>query len=140
MSDSPGKTAKITKIKNNAVCLIAIGVFWVVSTILTETACLVKGFIGLPCPACGITRAILALLRGNLRESLHFYPLLLPFAAVMLGGNLLKKHKRLTKILQISLLGMIFAVYAVRMTLLFPHTEPMTVNGHSLLLQIARLV
>jgi hypothetical protein len=30
---------------------------------------------GQPCPGCGLTRATLALLRGDLAASLHFHPL-----------------------------------------------------------------
>lgn len=32
---------------------------------------------GLPCPTCGVTRALLALARGDLRESLCCHPLAL---------------------------------------------------------------
>jgi len=32
-------------------------------------------FFGVPCPGCGLTRATLAMLRGDLGAALHFHPL-----------------------------------------------------------------
>ncbi len=43
-----------------------------------------------PCPGCGMTRATLALLRGDLRSALHFHPLvlvILPTLIVFFGVN-----------------------------------------------------
>lgn len=36
--------------------------------------CLVRRTIGIPCPACGVTRAADALLRGRPVESVHHHP------------------------------------------------------------------
>lgn len=44
-------------------------------------ACLIKGVTGVPCPSCGTTRAIEALLRGRFMDSL----LLNPFGIVVLS-------------------------------------------------------
>ena len=49
-------------------------------------------FFGIPCPGCGLTRATLALLRGDVGAALHFHPLvfvLTPLAAYALGTTLL---------------------------------------------------
>lgn len=43
-----------------------------------------------PCPGCGLTRATLALLHGDVAESLHFHPLagiIAPLVAIMLAYN-----------------------------------------------------
>lgn len=37
--------------------------------------CPLASAFGIPCPGCGLTRATLALLRGDLRSALHFHPL-----------------------------------------------------------------
>ena len=37
--------------------------------------CPLAGVFGIPCPGCGLTRASLALLHGQLRQALHFHPL-----------------------------------------------------------------
>jgi hypothetical protein len=39
--------------------------------------CPMAGTFGVPCPGCGLTRATLALFRGDLRAALHFHPLVL---------------------------------------------------------------
>ena len=37
--------------------------------------CPMAGSLGIPCPGCGLTRATLALLRGDVGTALHFHPL-----------------------------------------------------------------
>ena len=74
--------------------------------------CPVKSLTGLPCPGCGLTRAAVALVRGEWRESLDlhaFAPLLLvavgaaAFASVLPGAQrasfaaLLGRAERRTK-------------------------------------------
>jgi hypothetical protein len=39
------------------------------------TVCALRRFAGLPCPGCGLTRAFLALSRGDLEAAIHFHPL-----------------------------------------------------------------
>ncbi|MBL7912112.1 MAG: DUF2752 domain-containing protein [Bacteroidia bacterium] len=41
--------------------------------------CSVKGLLGVDCPGCGMQRAFIALLRGDLVESLSLNASLLPF-------------------------------------------------------------
>ncbi|MDC0745756.1 DUF2752 domain-containing protein [Polyangium mundeleinium] len=36
-----------------------------------------------PCPGCGLTRAALALATGDLREAIHFHPLVIPVVPVV---------------------------------------------------------
>ena len=50
--------------------------------------CPIAGSLGIPCPGCGLTRASLALLRGDWHEALHFHPLvwlLLPVGVGFVG-------------------------------------------------------
>jgi Protein of unknown function (DUF2752) len=42
--------------------------------------CPMAGLLGVPCPGCGLTRATLALLHGNVREALHLHPLVFVLA------------------------------------------------------------
>lgn len=42
------------------------------------TICPLAGLLGIPCPSCGLTRASLALLRGELRSALSIHPAVLP--------------------------------------------------------------
>ncbi|MGQ9847335.1 MAG: DUF2752 domain-containing protein [Bacteroidales bacterium] len=37
-----------------------------------------KKFLGIECPGCGMQRSLIALLKGNLYESLQLFPALIP--------------------------------------------------------------
>lgn len=46
-----------------------------VSSINELNFCAVKSFLGIPCPGCGLTRSISALVHGQLRASIDAHPL-----------------------------------------------------------------
>lgn len=51
--------------------------------------CPLASSFGIPCPGCGLTRATLALLRGDVRAALHLHPLvwlLTPLFSSFVGG------------------------------------------------------
>lgn len=43
-----------------------------------QGACMYKKFLGIECPGCGMQRSLIALLKGNLCESLQLFPALIP--------------------------------------------------------------
>ncbi|MDD4150789.1 MAG: DUF2752 domain-containing protein [Bacteroidales bacterium] len=45
--------------------------------------CPVKQVTGLPCPGCGMQRAIIELIRGNIIESIISYPALIPLIIML---------------------------------------------------------
>ena len=47
------------------------------------SGCLWKEVLHVPCPACGVTRAIVSLLQGNVADALRLNPLGLPLAALL---------------------------------------------------------
>lgn len=47
--------------------------------------CPTAAVLGIPCPGCGLTRATLALLHGDLRGALRFHPLVLVIAPLYIG-------------------------------------------------------
>lgn len=59
------------------------GYVWLVFNILRPRVasdpraevCLMKHLINVPCPSCGSTRSVVALLNGNLSEALHWNPI-----------------------------------------------------------------
>ncbi len=71
----------------SSVALTAGGVFYAVSPVHPSIACPFRALTGLPCPLCGMTRAVTAAMRGDIIASLRFQPagiLLLVFAAFLL--------------------------------------------------------
>jgi hypothetical protein len=47
--------------------------------------CPLAGTLGVPCPGCGLTRATMALLRGDLAGALRFHPLVWLLAPLFVG-------------------------------------------------------
>ena len=52
--------------------------------------------LGAPCPGCGMTRAMAALLRGDLPASLRWHPLALPLALAAAGALALALNEGIT--------------------------------------------
>ncbi len=85
---------------------------------LTGVNCIVRRIFGVPCPCCGMTRAALALLRGDLSGSLAAHPMLLP--AIL--GILLVAHRghfgrmtRLADVLAILCAASVAVCYVLRL-------------------------
>ena len=47
--------------------------------------CPLASAFGIPCPGCGLTRATLALLHGDVRAALHFHPLVWLLSPLFIG-------------------------------------------------------
>ena len=92
---------------------------------VTGSICLIRGLTGIPCPSCGMSRAIIAVINGDIINAFKFHPLFwLPFVALLL---IIFKRRFFKKILICSII-LIMLVYILRMTMLFPHIEPMQYN------------
>jgi len=66
-----------------------------------QLPCFYKSVLGIECPGCGMQRAFIDLLRGDLIGSLKFYPALIPTIAmlVLLVVHVFGKVKNGAKIL-----------------------------------------
>lgn len=99
---------------------------------------------GIPCPACGITRATLLLLTGHFRESFQMHPLLI---LVILGiityviiKKRLKNYRFFIKIYVIICLVIFVVFYIYRMKLYYPNLEPMVYRQDNYLHKIVILI
>lgn len=48
-----------------------------------QMSCTFQKYFGVSCPGCGMQSALIALLKGNLWESIQIYPALLPMLSIL---------------------------------------------------------
>ena len=129
-------TKKIKFIK--LLSLIVIGIFIIFLLMkkfssITGSICLIRGVIGVPCPSCGMSRAITEVINGDIIKAFKFHPLVwLPFV-VMFFLILKRKYFKFILIIAITLL---MTVYILRMSFLFPNVEPMKYNEKAIFNQL----
>jgi hypothetical protein len=70
--------------------MLGAGVVWSRFPVHPPLACPLRTLTGIPCPLCGMTRAVVAALHGHLLESLRFNPagILVVLVAVTLVAGL----------------------------------------------------
>ena len=58
--------------------------------------CFIKSHFGFDCPGCGMQRAVIALLRGDVIQSVHYHPALIPLilSCLALLIHLKMKHPK----------------------------------------------
>ena len=119
-----------TESGRGALALAAGVVLWLVISFITGSLCWLQAVVGLPCPGCGSVRAVRYLVHGSFRDAFVSHPLILVslaliayFAArfVFFKGN---AQNRIEKWLILFLVAVYVLLYAFRMFLFFPHTEP----------------
>lgn len=112
--------------------------------VMTGGLCPFQGMLGIPCPACGSTRAILLLIKGDLAGSLNMNPMALLFLLCIMNeirvcyfkrGDPKKAMILLCVTVLISVL-----VYFVRMKLYFPFREPYLIEKRSLLFRLLQIL
>jgi len=113
------------------------GIALVLSLLFGITPCIVYHVLGVPCPACGLTRAFISLARLDFRQAFAYHPLffLVVFLPLLAWERI---SPRLRNILAFSLLGVFIVVWIARMILLFPDVPPMTYNYYSLFERLFR--
>ena len=83
---------------------------------LMGITCPIKALTGVSCPGCGMTRAWLAMMRGDLHSAFHYHPLfLLPAFALLVF--IYRKHipQRLLKGGCVLFIFLFLLVYVLRM-------------------------
>lgn len=103
------------------ITLLAAVLIYMAVMVKLRIFCPIRHFTGIPCPGCGMSRALGCLLRLDIRGSLRCNPALLPcMGAIMILINretcLLERVSLRVKDILIALgLGFTVAVYIVRM-------------------------
>lgn len=112
-----------------------------VLTLFFGTCCPLRIFTGLPCPACGTIRSLLALLRLDFRSALWYQPVmpLLIMFFVFFCYKRYIKHQT-DKGLFLNILGIIFVIglfaYIYRMYKYYPTRPPLEYTPNNILSSI----
>ena len=118
-------------IKTYLILTIIGGIAFVLSLFAGISPCIIYHVTGLPCPACGLTRAFISLAHLEWRQAFFYHPLF--FLAPLVPLLMLERvPPRWRNILSFAVLGVFFAVWIVRMVLFFPDTPPLDYNSDSL--------
>ena len=72
-----------------------------------QLPCIYQKVLGIPCPACGLQRSFIELLKGDIIESLTIYPPLIPVLILftLFGLNLLFRFRNGAFLLKVSALA-----------------------------------
>lgn len=107
-------------------------------------ACISKLITGLPCPACGMSRAAEFFVKGQIKESMQMQPL---FFLLIIGTILLvlcryvfRGHEAVLKYYAVFLIGFAIVFYVYRMIRYFPDMAPMTYRRENLLYMIGQML
>ncbi len=107
------------------------------SLILFDGLCPIRRAFGIPCPGCGMTRAVLALLQGDPMQATRFHPMVwaLPLIGFMAARNTAptlfprltasRRYRRAESGLALGLTCLTLLIYIIRVA-------GMCVSAHSL--------
>ena len=114
----------LTPKQKNAVTYAVIGlaIIGTVADMLRRTfiggGCLLKDIFGTPCPSCGMSRAYLSLLLGDIKAALHFHPLFWIFPTAVgfgVAAALDKKRKKIWLALLAGCIIIYFTCWIIRL-------------------------
>lgn len=125
--------------------IIVVSFFYFLSIyLLMGGLCVFKGIFGLPCPACGSTRAMLLLAKGDVKGCMELNPaaplLFLCLLNEIRVNYFAKGNKKIAGILLIVSVAAAVIIYIIRMNLYFPYKEPYVYNHDCLLIQFLKIV
>ena len=103
----------------------------------SSTTCFFKLTTGIPCPACGMSRAVFALTKGDFLSAWHWHPLvyLLPLVLVLLIVRAYSKSpvdSAIWRKIWLGLAVVFIGTWIIRMFLYFPGTAPLDYYWNSI--------
>ena len=106
---------------NGLLVLLILGALAYASALLFGWYCPIKYLTGVPCPGCGLSRALAALLRLDFRTALRFHPMVFVLPPVVLyalfGKKPLLGSKNLERVLLWSVIVLDIAIWLIRLAL-----------------------
>lgn len=121
-------------------CIISL----IIMNYIFGTVCVSKIFFGIPCPACGITRASKLMLMGRFRQSFEMHPLLIlviiGIILYFISRKYLHNSRLFIRVYVIICIVIFIGFYVYRMLVYFPNVEPMVYRQNNLLANIRSLM
>ena len=106
---------------NGLLVLLILGALAYVTAFLFGWNCPVKWLTGMPCPGCGLSRALAALLRLDFRAALRFHPMIFVLPPVVLyalfGKKPLLGTKTRERVLLWSVIVLDITIWLIRLAL-----------------------
>lgn len=127
-------------IQNLWMAVIALAVYTVLMNLVFHAFCPMVILTGLPCPGCGMTRAMFFLVTGRLGRAVWMNPMSIPVACLMLyflwnRYILGKKAKGIVPLIGIAAV-LLVVVYLWRMYCFFPNRVPYVYTEYNALTRI----
>lgn len=128
----------INDIKNARWAIMIIIAYFVFGNKILHSVCPLTWLTGFPCPACGLTRAGLCLLRLDFKGAWEMHPFIYVFLilAFIFGWNRYicqKKNRNPEKVILIVTIIWMLVFYLWRMYRFYPQVPPMTYNPDNLI-------
>lgn len=125
-------------LKEYRAVIAALGIYYILTRLVFHAFCPMVILTGLPCPGCGMTRAVGFLLTWQPDRSLIMHPLA-GFWILLLFYFAIERYamgKQPTKVFMalLTLLSVVtLLLYLYRMAVLFPDQPPMSYTGGSIM-------
>lgn len=132
----------VGNVKKIIIVFLVIGLISITVNITTDRSiCLFLNLTGIPCPSCGMTRATISFIKGDLSGAFYNHPLFfLPAVVVLISHKKVRKNKAVFNWLVFSSIAVLLIVYIIRLVKLFPDKEPFLFYPNGLLPMIFRYI
>ena len=111
--------------------------------------CVIRSVTGLPCPSCGVTRALLEMVQGHWAEAFYWHPLwpllILGIFIYLLYIQPWRPTPRLEAFVKkpalwVGMILLVLGVYVFRMIVLFPDQPPLDLNRNAPIVRVALIL
>ncbi|MCR5704720.1 MAG: DUF2752 domain-containing protein [Eubacterium sp.] len=121
---------------------LAMILYGLIGELIFHKICLFRILWGIPCPGCGITRALFLAIQGNFLEATKMHPLWIVLVIgvpvvlleryLVLSEQTTKRIKRINRIVLYILMAVFLVFYIYRMVVYYPNSAPMVYDSDNI--------